>query len=412
MAGVDGGWEGRGADVVVFGTCEIDMKNYSEELWKIWLARPADRKFNLICIVHNAGDFGWAEKYSGDWARVGALRILPISQHVVNAQRKNFINFADAPDRYHLGYSHIPVEAHIPILPIERFSGFTAHGKHTGQYIFSPGGDGFGELRTDVSEVEGGVLDRTWGRRDGKMLRDVCIQGNFEAARRNYVIIFADLEAELDLDPSAWGYLPPTSPSAPFIPADADNFILHLAGNGKDDFVPSRLKRVVLIHKALSYPDFFSLMGSMDMVLPAFKDGGGYYDRQASSTVAMAMQCETPLLVTPRILEAYSYLTPKTTVIRPQSISEVSALKILRTSRFAPPALGYTHDVERSYDDASGSTLQKEGGEVVEMHASVRREAEEMIARGWTTKERDWREFKKGIREKNREVAKRIVLDM
>lgn len=87
-------------------------------------------------------------------------------------------------------------------------------------------------------------------------------------------------------------------------------------------------------------------------------------------------------------------------------------MKILRTSRFAPPALGYTHDVERSYDDASGSTLQKEGGEVVEMHASVRREAEEMIARGWTTKERDWREFKKGIREKNREVAKRIVLDM
>lgn len=124
-----------------------------------------------------------------------------------------------------------------------------------------------------------------------------------QAARRNYVIIFADLEAELDrehlilvaslprpphpsqvpvdpscfpsVDPSAWGYLPPTSPSAPFIPADADNFILHLAGNGKDDFVPSRLKRVVLIHKALSYPDFFSLMGSMDMVLPAFKDGGG-----------------------------------------------------------------------------------------------------------------------------------------
>lgn len=28
----------------------------------------------------NAGDFGWAEKYTGDWARVGALRILPISE--------------------------------------------------------------------------------------------------------------------------------------------------------------------------------------------------------------------------------------------------------------------------------------------------------------------------------------------
>lgn len=33
-----------------------------------------------------------------------------------------------------------------------------------------------------MSEIEGGVLDTTWGRRDGKMLRDVCIQGNFEVS--------------------------------------------------------------------------------------------------------------------------------------------------------------------------------------------------------------------------------------
>jgi len=77
------------------------------------------------------------------------------------------------------------------------------------------------------------------------------------------------------VDPAAWGYLPPTSPTAAFLPANTDNFVLHLAGNGKDDFVPTRLQHVVAIHKALSYPDFFSLMGSMDLVLPAFKDGGG-----------------------------------------------------------------------------------------------------------------------------------------
>lgn len=51
-------------------------------------------------------------------------------------------------------------------------------------------------------------------------------------------------------------------------------------------------------------------------------------------------------------------------------------------------------------------------GVVVAEQASVKKEAEEMIARGWTTKEKDWREFKKEIREKNREAARKIVLDM
>ena len=51
-------------------------------------------------------------------------------------------------------------------------------------------------------------------------------------------------------------------------------------------------------------------------------------------------------------------------------------------------------------------------GVLVAEHASVKKEAEEMIARGWTTKEKDWREFKKEIREKNREAARKIVLDM
>lgn len=134
MAGVDGGWEGRGADVVVFGTCEIESalllpplvflphaeahrvvstlsSSYQHEellggavedlassssrskiqpdlhrscvlllpLLLLFLSLEDSSKLTLH-LSDNAGDFGWAEKYSGDWARVGALRILPISQ--------------------------------------------------------------------------------------------------------------------------------------------------------------------------------------------------------------------------------------------------------------------------------------------------------------------------------------------
>lgn len=76
---VDAGWDGTGADMVVLGTCEIDMAFYSHHLYRAWLARPADRKFSLVCIVHNAGDDQWVQKYSADWVREGALRIMPIS---------------------------------------------------------------------------------------------------------------------------------------------------------------------------------------------------------------------------------------------------------------------------------------------------------------------------------------------
>ncbi|KAL7414568.1 hypothetical protein BDY24DRAFT_440530 [Mrakia frigida] len=435
---IDAGWEGKGADVVVLGTCEIDMEYYSDSLWKIWQSRPDDRKFSLVCIVHNSGDFGWAEKYSGDWARTDSLRIMPISPHVSQGEFENLVAWSDEPARHHLGYSKVPIHAHIPILPIERLRGFNAHGKHTGEYIFSPEQDGLGELRAkpksrskqtteddgdefwkvETSEegevvLGGGLkegLDTTWGRRDGKVLRDAIIQGNFETARRNYIEVFADLEAEIALDPSAWGYLPPASSSAPFVPASTrNNFVLHLAGNGNADFIPSRLsKHVVKVHKGLSYPDFFSLMGSMDVVLPSFTATGSYYDHQASSTVAMAMQCEVPLLVTPRILRAYSYLTSATTILRPPTIGEIQALKILRTSVFSGPARGYSHTAERSYTHKIGLVSS---GEEMEEHASVRREAEEMVQRGWTTNEKGWRRFKKGIREGNEVVVRKMVLE-
>ena len=45
-----------------------------------------------------------------------------------------------------------------------------------------------------------------------------------------------------------------------------------------------------------------------------------------------------------------------------------------------------------------------------EEHPSVRRDAEEMIRRGWVTKEEDWREFKKGIEDGNKDVVRRILL--
>lgn len=120
----------------------------------------------------------------------------------------------------------------------------------------------------------------------------------------------------------------------------------------------------------------------------------------------MSQQCEVPLLVTPRILSAYSYLLPTTTILRPQSMREISAIRALRTSTYAPPARSYLHDAELTY---SNPELFVSSGEEREEWAGVEREAMEMIARGWRKKESDWRKFKRGIREVNEDVVKRLL---
>lgn len=92
------------------------------------------------------------------------------------------ITLADQPNRYHIGYAQVPIDAHIPILPIEHLPGFNAHGRHSGDYLFSKDKDGLGELRAGQEADESLVLDRSWGRRDGKVLRDVAIQGTFSVS--------------------------------------------------------------------------------------------------------------------------------------------------------------------------------------------------------------------------------------
>lgn len=46
-----------------------------------------------------------------------------------------------------------------------------------------------------------------------------------------------------------------------------------------------------------------------------------------------------------------------------------------------------------------------------EEHSLVRVEAEAMIKRGWTTKEGDWRGFKREIRRRNEEVVREMILE-
>lgn len=80
------------------------------------------------------------------------------------------LQWADSPSHYHLGYAHVPIHAHIPILPIEHLPSFNSHGRHTGRYIFSNEEDGLGEFPAKhvvVEQQDTGGGDEYWNVEKG-----------------------------------------------------------------------------------------------------------------------------------------------------------------------------------------------------------------------------------------------------
>jgi len=55
------------------------MRHWNEELLVAWDARDVAHKFEIVCIVHNAGDVKWQSAIP-EWSRRNAIRLLPISE--------------------------------------------------------------------------------------------------------------------------------------------------------------------------------------------------------------------------------------------------------------------------------------------------------------------------------------------
>ncbi|KAJ6507960.1 hypothetical protein C8R47DRAFT_1236962 [Mycena vitilis] len=339
-----------GIDMAVLGTCEVDLQpTRSTELLAAWDARDAAHKFQVVCIVHHAQDYPWQNQIA-EWARRGAIRLLPISEHVADAFRQSFLVSAVSPDASirSAGYEYIPVDVHVPVLDIP--------------------------LAVDHKPT--------------RLLSDAVIQGSFAQDRRDYLEIFAELKESFARDPKVWGYLPLGSGDDSYYAVDTTL--------PDPPFIPHELKDVVLIRKGLSYPDFYALMSEMDICVPAFShvDEGGseeYYLYQASSTSAMAAECNVPILVTERMKNSYTYVDDDRAVVtRPSAMREVEALRALRSG-------------DASY------FLNRSG---ISTDSRTARAAEDMLRLGWTKSEEESRAFKEGIWRANDRVVERLLRDL
>ncbi|KAG6902845.1 hypothetical protein C0995_010730 [Termitomyces sp. Mi166 len=327
-------------DLVILGTCEFDLRaERSEDLLSTWDERPENRKFTVVCIVHNVMDTSWQPSIT-EWSRRRAIRIVTIAEHVAQSFRDSFDKLSNSPDPVisSAGYEYIPIDVHAPILPLR-----------------------------DLPE-----------RPASKPLSKAVIQGSFSQDRRDYTNVFQD--------PSAWGYQPlgdhesfvvDTSLSTPA-------FQLFTLGSGSLD-VPVELRNVVQVRT-----EYYDLMSQMDICVPAFAQQGQYMHDQASSTFAMALQCN-------RTRHAYAYADDdRVTVNRPAAMREVAALKALRmgdTSLFlnTPMPLMST---------TMGSNPQ------------LKNAVESMLRRGWRRTKKEFDDFKIGIWKRNEDLAYRLIHDL
>lgn len=330
-------------DLVVLGTCEVDLRgDWHEQLLAAWDARDGDHRFQLICIVHHVLDTAWQPRIA-EWSRRDAIRLLPISNHVAQGFRRSFNELADSKDPKirSAGYEYIPIDVHVPIL--------------------------------DVPRLPQTLAD--------KVLSKAVIQGSFNMDRRDYAHLYEDLKDSLAESPRSWGYLPLHGRDSYVVdPEDPSPFHLYLIGSGHVD-VPTELKNIVSVHVNLEYSAFYELMGGMDICIPAFAENG-YYEHQASSTFAMSLECDVPILVTHRMRASYTYADDDRVVVtRPAAMREIAAIKALRTRRV---------------EDESPNLQTKEA-------------IQEMMNRGWTRSKREMQLFKEEIWMQNENVVQRIL---
>ncbi|EKM59533.1 uncharacterized protein PHACADRAFT_250101 [Phanerochaete carnosa HHB-10118-sp] len=342
-------------DTVVLGTCEIDLNQIHSALLDEWDKRAPEEKFKLVCMVHNVQDTPWQANI-GEWSRRGAIRLVTLGEHVGKSFRNMFEEIAEEPLGGG-GYEYIPIDLHIPVL--------------------------------DVSGLPAKSANRSLAR--------AVIQGSFDTTRRSYYNFFDELIRSLHRNPEAWGYNS-LSDRASFVPnyqSLVPPFELALVGSGSLE-VPQELAYMVSIHRGLDYANFYDLVASMDIVVPAFADNG-YYEHQASSTVAMAVELDVPILATRRMRKAYGYIDDDRAVVtRPAAMSEVQALLALRTG-----SLSYF--LEQDPDGVMGLFPP--------LRALVN-DMREMVNGGWVRDPADLRRYKERLWRNNEEVVERLLADM
>jgi hypothetical protein len=112
-----------------------------------------------------------------------------------------------------------------------------------------------------------------------------------------------------------------------------DVFTLHLLGQMEMALdIPDELRNIVQIHSDVSYDDFYRILASMDLLLPAFASLH-YLRDKTSSSIPAAVLSRVPILGSALAVKVYEFLRPPAIVPYPAGLSEVESIKLLREGK-------------------------------------------------------------------------------
>lgn len=141
-------------DVVILSTGERTIEAIMPALVEAFDARPPDRKFVVVCVVHDAGRLQELD-FIAPLSTRGALRYVTLNQATQRTMYEGI--FAAAARHPEAQFDRVPVYAFAPIFPVQ---GLTHHGRY--------------------------------------ILSNIVVQGNMDQGRRDYKALFHDMMSELE----------------------------------------------------------------------------------------------------------------------------------------------------------------------------------------------------------------------
>jgi hypothetical protein len=262
------------------------------------LAQPS-QKLHTVCLQHWSNDVKDSPADYLPLARQGRLSLLTLADHVTQALQATLDDFALA-DR-EPGWESVSIDTFISTFPVDAARAVHARKQKTAAFPAKVG-----------------------------------IQGNIENGRHDFSAVFGELDRQIRTDPWAWGYEMLVQPDGgealyPLQAPDAPTpFELHLLGKIEHmPELPALLRSIVFFHQNLAYADFYALLASMDVLLPAFGHKG-YVEVMASSSVPAALISRIPILATNQVISSYSYVSGPALVPHPNSMDPVEAIRRLR----------------------------------------------------------------------------------
>jgi len=250
---IDHGVTKRRPDILVAGTCELDIIKFKDQLTTLLAAR----KTYLYCVVHHADHWAGEKLESAirPWVEAGMVDFLTLSPHTGEFLKTQTISKWKTT-------AISTIRHFVPLFPVPLPAVPSGHGN-------------------DKEELSFGL------------------QGDYDPTRRDYKSIFVRLGTFLE---AASGFSESSGEES-----GNRNVTMHLLGHGTRPEVPEMVKDHVKFDEQLNYFQFYSIISRTFALLPAFASNE-YLDRKASSSVPAALIGGVPLVATQAVLNAYSYI--------------------------------------------------------------------------------------------------------